>query len=786
MRHIAEQPHEHSEGDSLPSHRALVDEVVRWVFEPELPAFGVLYGPRGSGKTSLLLEARRRVHAAAARDEEAAGDRLPKIRLAGELFAPEELADSADLIAALVRHLEGPATGASTRSDRRGPPPCHLGDAPGGPDGQGLWDLLARRASPGEFRELDKTLASSPADLERRLVRAYRERSELHDRIRACVHAWIAAFVARDPQPGVEPRWPRLLLVIDDLDLVHHRAWELLDCLFHCFQHPALRILIAADEALLDDGLASGIQALDPRLPADRARALAAAMRQKRLPVRFSVPVLSVEEKLDLLRAYDAADGDAGVGPYALAWPVVEGATPAAAAPSGHSPSALRGLGPALPESPRAIKALRNALIPASRALPSDQVAGEGRTRLQQRWLLEAAHLIRPDLQLPTLWAQRGRSLLELLRRLEQRDPSGWTRGADEDELAHMLSGVGEVDRPGARGLLRGLMRQLDALDRENEEIRRRLQSSLLRVLVYADEPADEAVRAKHLGPPLSLDLRAHRVAEGQTLPPQAVVAAWGTALDQLEGQPPELALSGTEPAAGCGPAPLSLLAALGWRLRRTRLQTWYNPVLGRLVRYEGALMGPLPRVYRGGLMQEQPGLTSGASSGAPDAVLAVCTTEGGARGVLDRLPEALWPEVREARVLRWRGDGFIPTADEDQQRSEAADVPPNTLMTVIAEVLRAAAELPRAPGGTLHLLLQGPAPLAFFLGGHLHTLRPVQLYELSDGRYVPTIRLDAGPPEAAGGAEAAARAPAAEAPGPLFAVRRPPEELEADEDTGG
>jgi hypothetical protein len=796
MVYLVEQPLRGAE--AYAAFRPLVDAVRVWLCGPgaadsdaqskaatELPRggdFAAVFGGRGAGKSSILEGIRYKLA------EPPSLAVLPP-------FCPEELPEEAELVSALVLHLEG-AVCAGVAGGKR--PAADDEQRPAwGEASAEIWRALAERRSPRDFQRVDEQLASSPANYRDRLVEGYKRHGALHRTLRAHIYAWIDE-AAKRRQARSQNKPAHFVLLIDDIDLVHYRAWDLLDCLTHCFRHPQLSVVVFADEQMLIEGLTSGVRRADDKLSEARARELATAMSLKLLPARFYVPSLTEVERVERLdnlleKAKLKADASGRKDPqpvekqqepsfWSLWLPKGDDAKGANLRADSLEIDLRAALGAVLPDNARQLKALCNRWT--MREIKPIEITGDGRAQLRYGFAFEAISLQIPALPVRLL---ATRYIDDLRRGISGTGADGLGQPAEgvrarTNLLGQLVGQLGAADQADARRLLQALALLGSAVSAAEQKAELAKRKSVLHLALYEPRAGElDLVRSPAYGATSTIDLQLFRPEGGRAVPAARVPELVRNLDEALRAQAGLLALE--KPSISLiAAAPLSLLVYLGWRLRRFPVRAFLNQHGGSWARYLGDLQGE--GADRGAPLwrQEQVRQFAGADVDADELSL-VLSTRSDVAGALDGLPDAAKLRCALGTVLISDVPaipGAGPTlpevpwsapehaVDRDSDAYADAMVLPRLVWQARDWII---SQRQRHRTGTLHLLLAVPAPLAFYLGGHLHTLQPIQLYEYEGGRYLPTVRLDAGE-----GAPQAPDAWGSPAPEPAAAIVTRPE----------
>lgn len=245
----------------------LLGAIVPWILDTaahrdRLLQVAGIWGPRGSGKTSILLKLLARLKGAAEKRENDFPLVLPRCddeepRCAKECqksvplkfapFEPEQLDDSLDdhLLSSFFSYLKDRYTDVDSK---------HLEKAK---------TLLVEQAHQslllGYVTEVAPSKESALKEAEKFLEPHFRLSGELRTLLKK-------AF-----QELVPPGKKYLILCIDDIDLVPHRSYDLLRCLHLYFRNLPLIVFVAGDRPSLLQHVESRLNALHGRNPADLA-----------------------------------------------------------------------------------------------------------------------------------------------------------------------------------------------------------------------------------------------------------------------------------------------------------------------------------------------------------------------------------------------------------------------------------------------------------------------------------------------------------------------------------
>jgi hypothetical protein len=327
----------------------LASQIVEWMgkTEPRHGWVAGVYGGRGSGKTSLLTTIIQRL----AQTKAPTKFVLPQVEdLEEQMICPaqtrsEGASNTDDQLFAILRHL-------SNRAQR--------------PDQKTRVERILKRARTAEVRRRNsaefvayaKDIATSTADIPRRLVRVHKEISETTDTIRRAFEEACAE---------IRHKTKILPIFFDDLDLRPDRSLEILELIHGFLQQPGVVVLIAADKDQLLQAIQDGLSRRHRVREAREAEAsLAPQLLAKYVPVEWWLPVPSQAERVTTLWEASKRNSE-GEPPELPAWwatadlSIFDAGTSRDAAES-H-------VGPLLPNSYRGLKGVHNRLVAVSEQL---------------------------------------------------------------------------------------------------------------------------------------------------------------------------------------------------------------------------------------------------------------------------------------------------------------------------------------------------------------------------------------------------------------------------------
>lgn len=233
-----------------------------------------VYGPRGSGKTSLLWTIYNILRGRNTQEASKAGPVscvLPEKEQPLEaVFAPAATRANDDLLFMLLDHLEERAPRASATK---------------GFDEARKAEIT--RKDLDRFLKYEQEIATSSRDIPDRLIRVHKEGARATLAIRRAFESVLSSL---------KTETKILPIFVDDLDLQPQRALELLEILHLFLNNPGIVVLIAADKDLL-------LHSIDQALEAEKRRhpGLASALLAKYVPHEWLLPTPTEAERFDFL-----------------------------------------------------------------------------------------------------------------------------------------------------------------------------------------------------------------------------------------------------------------------------------------------------------------------------------------------------------------------------------------------------------------------------------------------------------------------------------------------------
>ncbi len=269
--------------------------IADWVLRPQRLERGPwvvgVYGPRGSGKTSLLLtvldELRQR------RDNSGRDDiRLPKFNEKSgsfpttQLFGPADTRDHDDLYFLLLDHLENLY---GIKNDQYNDLKDTFKEAR---------ELEVRRRDFDRVIEYEQEVSTSRKRMVENLVELRKKTATTTRDLTKAFKKICALYTGKaiDEKTNETIAKRPFLLLVDDLDLKPDRAFELLELLRLFFAHPGAVVLIAADPDLLAEAVNLSLKKSELNPPG-----LAHALIAKLIPYRWHVPSPSDRKRFDRL-----------------------------------------------------------------------------------------------------------------------------------------------------------------------------------------------------------------------------------------------------------------------------------------------------------------------------------------------------------------------------------------------------------------------------------------------------------------------------------------------------
>lgn len=726
----------------------LIQALTAWITEKVDPSspprlhVGALWGPRGSGKTSLLNTFYNCLRNAP----------TPRISLPIKdpqtkspdpmLFAPELLGgeDGEHILAHILEFL----------FDHYQPIKDHQAalarpNSPAQPDPK---KLLTEHLHNEIFITYEKDVAASAAKLLSDLQRRLSARATFSTNLRAT----IAACIPKD-------HW--YLLLIDDIDLVPEHGPELLRTLHLYFGDLPIIVLITADREQFVTHLGAG---LSKRHGVDNHH-LAYQVLAKQVPYEWSVPVPDGSARLGaLLGAQDDTLGMELRDAFAKATPSLKlGANRANRqrkdrtrehdeddrAPRGIEPGDSRFddpkqlLLPLLPPSWRGVNRTYNRLAtvverisPNGAREPDLKSLNDTRKRYAARLgctddlvIPLLAAIIAADEAVPeaALWQAFELEQQDLLSNLSHESLIGDSIPTKDPLLVAPLDRLRPPYLEGrALARARRVLRELAALwnlARETAKggLRDYTRSELYAITASAGESAIDA-----LSPEIRAQLKGLAHAKIHHIVVHDAAERRPDASDiQTQLRDPTLVLPNKPDVAVYAHASLSLMAWLGWSTRH------HNHPISVLGRFQGALEGYSTEILKridGSIVEPQ----------QLDMPIEVSFSD---------LPEGTKPASHEAAVIvEIRSDPDLKRSAPGFYRGDTKIVPElayrlasprhfvvdqDNIQTVVGDVrwfldrLRQEKDIQR-----FHLALAAPNPVAFLIGRLLHPFTPVELYE--------------------------------------------------------
>lgn len=707
----------------------LAQEITAWILEHRPKKMSVLgiFGARGSGKTTVLkalgeelIKCEDNPVAIAARGEN--GKRKPI------LFEPEKLSPEADVVLALVEHL------------------MQLGK----PEETVLSEIneaLARRRMPDQFLQVAKDLATSDKDFGKRLVKFHKDLARVEEDLREGVEKIVKVVRENASGGATSSDAPIVVFLIDDVDLAQRWAFTLLETLYRCFCHSGVIAVITADRPQLVSSIRCGLRRDDHDLTQDEAATLAEAMLDKLVPYRWSVPVPLPDQRIRFL----SSESEDKVQPVLHRfWAESLRADLAAAASTREREFSGEDwieelLGPLLPSTWRLLKALHNqARLSAERVDPGEErplamLYQDDKLELYPvresglgpaAWpamesAVNAVSLEYPELDLDGLLNRNPGELFEILRQRaalhidELHDERRQTRRAalDRQPVEARLRRLQPIEHRAVADLA------LDGLAYLHQKLVEASQRTPVRDWYLAISfNADAWEKSRELWEgrvpterQFHLDLSNYAPTDGSMPDVERIK----NAIDETQPWLREKKLEAASDLHLFAYAPLSFMTWLGWRLYRAPqvvVTNWYgnefNDFQGPAKAFSGLRRKQLDFV-RLRLIEGEP---TGSTGAGAEAVLVVAGLRPLGTTVFSKFPK----KVLERCGYLWC-----------LERSTLGDIEPDMLLDLLGDVVLAIERLKdEHQVETIHLGMMVPAPVAFFIGQQLHSLRPIVLYE--------------------------------------------------------
>lgn len=741
---------------NTPEWRERLNSIESWIDqllhdkEPRLQV-GAIWGPRGSGKSSLLrtlardLQQKKLEGLVLPKPDPEASEAAPRV---GDdpLFAPDLIDDTNGdhLFSHILKFLGSnyaPLRGALLQEPLA---------------------LLTRHRHFDDFRNFDRDTATSTDRLQASLTARLGERAtfsaELRKNLAGCV-----------------PSDVRYLLLVDDIDLVPHRGPELLTLLHTYLRDLPFIVLLAADREQLVEHATIHLEKLHRR--ADRSLALQTLSKQ--IPYEWHVPRPTAEiARKDLLGQTTAhtAPLDTPLGPT-LAKALHDAAAILRGGWSRHikreDPRAERDHNPPwstnietllddfVASNWRAINITYNRLATLKETLDSDRAQSSElsvRLGIRQELLLPFLTMfIALDAQIPELGLQDALDRdPDDLHQYLPRPPPEQNQSVDRPALPSappMLLEHAPHDRlrtPWLSGRMISYASDRLARLATTWDIMRAASTYITRGVkaIYAislvtdahQELARPGLGLNGLFPDLASSEPKHIDHNFRTARPGAA------AIRQLIEDPILAAeLAEILPDSALYPrAPLSFSAWLGWQLRQSVGQPVVLGLYDDLLTPFSVNSSDIVHNSTEPILLEPPiSMTPPSDDTAPPEFTE--QRPGEALILLDVRPK---PDLSSRALHLWSRDNrqVHPEYQYKLASSHGFEITPDNFIGILADVLWLFRSLRDERGVTrFHLALATSVPLAFFVGRELHAFIPVDLYEhdpdTSSYRYVTTLK---------------------------------------------